>query len=438
MDKKNLEYSRFNNIVRSGENLLIYNSDKNTFIKISEKLFNSYSDSEEYRYLTEELLKSGILIESEKNEESYIHYKYYEHLMDSTLRLTVLSSEQCNFRCSYCYENFERGNLSDEIAESLIIWLRKNIKNYSSVQISWFGGEPLLGIKKIIYLSKEIKKICVQAKRPFSSGITTNGYLLNKNNFKQLLEVGLRQYTVTIDGIAEDHNRYRKLASGKGSFEKIISNLEEIRDSFKTGTFKFVIRCNLTIENLKNIENYIEFMHKRFYLDKRFTFIFRPVGNWGGEAVKKVDKELINAFDNIYVPIIQAMKQFPLNIDEYKNMLINSMCDSSRKNYLIVGSEGTIYKCTMLFSVDDNKIGRLFNGGKMYIDEKKMSKWVVGGKKHMDPKCIECPFSLSCFERTCAAKGWLLSEKGKCGYEMNSLRHVMSLLDSQKEFKYIG
>ncbi|MGM0125502.1 hypothetical protein IGI37_002901 [Enterococcus sp. AZ194] len=432
-----LKYSKFNNIVKSGENLLIYNSEKNTFIKINQELFANYNESDKHKKLMEDLLSYGILVKSNKNEESYIQYKYQEHIMDATLRLTILSSEQCNFRCSYCYEDFKRGNLDDEVAESLIIWLRKNIKNYTAVQISWFGGEPLLGIKKILYLSEEIKKICIQSKRPFSSGITTNGYLLNENNFKKLLSVGLRQYTITIDGVAEDHNKYRRLASGRESFGEIISNLESIRDNLKTGAFRIIIRCNLTKENLKNIDKYIKFMHERFYSDKRFSFIFRPVGDWGGEVVKDVNKELVSAFDDIYLPILNGIKKYPLNIDEYKNMLINGMCDSSRKNYLIVGSEGTIYKCTMLFNSEDNQIGKLFEDGKMYIDEKKVSKWVIGRRDGINSNCMECPFSLSCFERTCAAKGWLLSDEGKCGYEMNSLRHVMTLLDSQNHFKYI-
>jgi uncharacterized protein len=437
--KNGWKISRFNTIVDSGEYSLFYNSRYKTYAKLkkiyTEKLFEDLNcipiD------IVKQLRELGMIVSSDNDEEKFIEYSYLKHIFDPELHLTLLSSEQCNFRCSYCYEKFERGNMTEEVANSIITWLRKNIKNYPSVQVSWFGGEPLLGIKNIINISEQIKELCARSKRPYSSGMTTNGYLLSLKNFEKLLKCNIRSYCITIDGIQETHDQYRKLVNGKGSFSRIINNLRDIRDNCKTQAFKIIIRCNLTSDNAKYIEEYMKLMHSEFANDKRFSFFFRPVGDWGGSCVKEIENKLLNQFSDIYEPIIELSKKYPLNYSEYKLLLNDAMCDSSKENALIVGSDGSLYKCTMLFDKDENKLGHLTKNGEMILNIDKNMNWVLGNRSGISNECMTCPFSISCQERTCAAKGWLLSSNGKCGYEQSSIQYVMKLLDTQGLFNNI-
>lgn len=39
--------------------------------------------------------------------------------------------------------------------------------------------------------------------------MTTNGYLLDKDKFEQLMEYEVRSFQITLDGTAETHDRYR-------------------------------------------------------------------------------------------------------------------------------------------------------------------------------------------------------------------------------------
>jgi uncharacterized protein len=57
------------------------------------------------------------------------------------LHLTIMPTLQCNFRCTYCYENFAQGKMSKEIQKGIILWVRKKMKTLAAMDVGWFGGE---------------------------------------------------------------------------------------------------------------------------------------------------------------------------------------------------------------------------------------------------------------------------------------------------------
>ena len=66
------------------------------------------------------------------------------HLATNILNLTVLPTEQCNFRCVYCYESFCRGGMSPVVVTALERFLDLRAPGLDRLSIAWFGGEPLL------------------------------------------------------------------------------------------------------------------------------------------------------------------------------------------------------------------------------------------------------------------------------------------------------
>ena len=84
--------------------------------------------------------------------------------MSKSLRLIIMPTEQCNFRCQYCYESFKFGKMSLEMQDAIINFVRKNIYKYTEVHLDWYGGEPLLAFDVIQYISENVLKICKCAK----------------------------------------------------------------------------------------------------------------------------------------------------------------------------------------------------------------------------------------------------------------------------------
>ena len=97
----------------------------------------------------------------------------------------------------YCALDFVKKPLDDVVAKSIVKFIRKNISKYSSVVISWFGGEPLLNIDAIEEISKEVISICKCAKKQFYASITTNGFLLTKKNIDTLYRCHVKRHPTT-------------------------------------------------------------------------------------------------------------------------------------------------------------------------------------------------------------------------------------------------
>ena len=171
-----------------------------------------------------------------------------EYIMQPSLRVVVHTTKACNFRCKYCALNFEPKHLQQDGCDNIISFFRKNISKYERVHISWFGGEPLLKMDAIEYISNAVMDICRRAKKPYYSSVTTNGYLLTPENVDKLIKLRVYNYAVTVDGVKATHDNQRVLENGNGSFDQIIRNLEYMRDSVKSRALNVIIRTNITRE----------------------------------------------------------------------------------------------------------------------------------------------------------------------------------------------
>jgi uncharacterized protein len=378
--------------------------------------------------LVASLVHDGFFVDVDTDEHTLGELAYYDQIYENTLDVTILASEQCNFRCKYCYEDFKRGNITENIIESFLLFIKRNIQKYSQLFIDWFGGEPLLANKEIEHISKSLIQLCQIAKKPYMASMTTNGYLLTADMLRRMLQCRIYRFQITIDGVGETHNQSRVLANGGPTFDTIIHNLREVRDTIESRLFKIIVRTNLSKLQLPYIDEYIEFLHTEFGNDSRFQFYFRPMGDWGGDRVKGIQDSLITSFEELYEPLLKNISK--LNVDAYIPLLKIPICSAANRNSFVLGSDGTIYKCTMLFSKDFNHIGTLHEKGKMDIDRNKLARWITP-QDNPTQKCGVCSHWNLCHNRSCPAKAFR-SEDVKvenCGYDKKSLDYVLRFLD---------
>ena len=114
----------------------------------------------------------------------------------------LLSSEDCNFRCVYCSQEFKRGSMQPEVRECVLRQVRAGIKHVRSLEISWFGGEPLLGYDAIEEIAPYFQEEARKHEVSFAASITTNGFLLTAERSKKLVNWGITAYQITLDGTA--------------------------------------------------------------------------------------------------------------------------------------------------------------------------------------------------------------------------------------------
>lgn len=77
----------------------------------------------------------------------------------NVLQLILMPNENCNFRCTYCYESFTRNKMKREVIEGVVEYVQSRIAELSLLRIGWFGGEPLTAPEIIEELSTRLQDL---------------------------------------------------------------------------------------------------------------------------------------------------------------------------------------------------------------------------------------------------------------------------------------
>lgn len=392
-------------------NLIIYNSLNGVILKCNDtdkikRIKDILHGSLDISCLTEDcvavLRKYGLIIEDDIDEKAIADYRFLKDVLGSRLDLTILPTENCNFRCSYCYETFEKDKMTREAIEQFKKCIYVNIRKYTGVSVAWFGGEPLEAVHEMEIITDAILSACKKRKIPYEAGIVTNGYNLTPDVLKKLIRMRVRQIQVTIDGTQENHNKYKRLQDGSPTYDVVLNNLRYIRDHCKYNTLSVVIRINVSRDLVQDMDDVIAFFHKEFGYDRRFSFFFRPVGNWGGERVKEIEDKVfkLSQVNAVYDKIAQNTTL--LNYKMYYLELTKGIeiCYAAKSNAYIVGADLKLYKCSCKFHEVCNCIGNINEFGKAQIEENLLSKWTLVGVNPTS-KCNQCVLYPVCHNAAC-------------------------------------
>ena len=300
------------------------------------------------------------------------------------LRLIILPTEKCNFRCTYCYESFELGRMSSTTINALVSHIRLRIPRLDHLQISWFGGEPLLAMDSMLRVSAEAKQLCESNGASFNSDITTNGYLLTPDVADQLFQAGIRDYQITLDGLEGDHDQTRLLASGAGTFHQIYANLRQL---LKTSlSISLLLRLHYSGATAIRLPEFSRFVVEEFGHDPRVTFSLKEIEALGG----KNDGALIRVTSGKQRSALGIAKRL-LSLEENPTpQNAESYCYAGSANSYVVRSNGRISKCTVAFNDDRNDLGQLKEDGTLLLNQKKARAWTEAALSG-EPGAMECP-----------------------------------------------
>lgn len=388
----------------------------------------------------QELRRRNAILPLNFDEEAVSNLHYMNEITKDSLCLIIYPTLACNFRCPYCYQSHENNNMDAETATGIISYVRKNISKYRELHVAWFGGEPLLKLDLIQQMSSAFIDICHKRNRLYTSAITTNGYFMNKDVFLKLYSNNVRKFAVTIDGLAEIHDRQRITVDGKGSFNKIISNLLEIKSISSNLKFEMNIRSNVSKEGLQRLEPYVKYMSELFADDDRFCFSFRPVYDWGGDSIQSFRDHLLddfvgckNLYDFLYV------LDYPMNYyQHYEEITNSSICYASREHTFAVEPDGRLSKCTSANRESENYfVGAIDKLGNMQLDKNLVAQWA--NPYHDKASCKDCFFEASCHSNFCVLDKVLMnSRKTKCPGGKMYIKEYIKLLDKNNDrYHYI-
>jgi len=399
---KMVKLSYYNEIIQKDNCIVVYNTLTGKMIKSFDDTSRNVSEvlkaSSAFPLNCEnktimELYKDGFLVDNDRNELLEMEKMEADQIFDKYLTLVILPTEQCNFRCIYCYEKFERGVMSPSTQQNILRFVEEHIEEYEGLNVSWFGGEPLEALDVITSLSQSFINICKAHKKTYFAGITTNGYNLSLDVFKLLKRLHVVEYQITIDGLPEQHDSQRKLSDGKGTASQIIDNLLSIKNNVKSNTFRVILRTNFTRPMLQTAGIFADFLKKTFCDDSRFGIFWQVVEDYGFLR----DESLRESFCTIneYTKLIREYA-FNFNNNVFRSALRpgGAICYAMKRNAFVIGADGAIKKCTCDLENEENCIGIIG----LSFDEEKLNQWLA---RDISPSCHNCKKRPICHNRGC-------------------------------------
>ena len=293
-------------------------------------------------------------------------------LRQDYLQLILLPTEQCNFRCTYCYEKFDIGRMSMD-TQNAVCKLISRRTDLNALRISWFGGEPLVAFNVVKHIGAFAHRFSKQHGIAFHSDMTTNGYLLDEEKAPFLLNHGITRFQISLDGDHETHDQTRIQANGKGSFTRILNNMKVMTQTDRI--FTLMLRIHYHKNNIASVFQLIDRLATTFGSDERVQVFFHSVNALGGSNdqsfpfIKGVQNQN-NIEAQFHDHINGRLHTMPHNKESY-------VCYACQGNSLVIRANGTISKCTVALYDDRNIIGRLNTDGRLAIDNDKYRAWIA-------------------------------------------------------------
>jgi uncharacterized protein len=153
--------------------------------------------------------------------------------------------QRCNLACSYCYV-YQHPDQSwrdrpavmpDDVFDAVTRRLGEHVRRHglSRIRVVLHGGEPmLLGAARLGRLADRLRA-AVPDSCTVRVGIQTNGVMLGEAALRELRQHDIA-VAVSVDGVAEDHDRYRVTHAGRGTYAAVSRALKLLAEpEFRAG-----------------------------------------------------------------------------------------------------------------------------------------------------------------------------------------------------------
>jgi len=227
------------------------------------------------------LSEHGFVVNDRQGERRKVE-EYFRNIRESReqLRVTVLTTLQCNFACDYCFQgdhgdhNKFAAKMTLETAARVAEWAESRLDAIrpESFVLTLFGGEPLLNLPVAYYLTERLWQATQERGVRMLVNVITNGLLLTPEVVDRLAPYGLNGVKITLDGDHDTHNRMRPLRGGQGTFDKIIQNIRLV-----AGKCRVSIGGNFDESSVDSYPALLDFLREQEFADKLARVSFKPV-----------------------------------------------------------------------------------------------------------------------------------------------------------------
>jgi uncharacterized protein len=258
--------------------------------------------------------------------------------------LTLILTEDCNLRCTYCYQKQFRPVAMP--VETGVAAVRQSLAHgCDSLALTFFGGEPLLQADNLLAVLEAARHEERRAGVPLTAKVPTNGLLLTEDFLREAARLGLF-VSLSFDGIqpAQDAGRIR--LDGGGSFadaERALSLL--LRWGKPFGVYSVI-----TPANVRHLAE-----SRRYLWDRGVRIIVSAIdytADWDDDALETLTEQYLR-LGELYARVVGQKSYFHMEPFDSRIGLRTrapegkECCPGLRQ--VTVGPDGTLYGCVEYF-----------------------------------------------------------------------------------------
>lgn len=355
---------------------LLFSAKKVEDYAMLKEILKRYSQGKDITQIEKD--KYSLVLKNYTNENTIFNTETFinkENLFST--KLTLMISQSCNLKCSYCYGKEGRFGtngeyMSNEIAEQSIRHLVERIEslklpkseNPKYFLITFFGGEPLLNFELMKHVIEFVER--EYPNKVFSYTFTTNGTLFTEEiiNYLRTKNVSI---LISLDGQKEIHDFNRVFSNGKGTFDKVMSNINLL----KKNNMQFSVRATLSNKFFKyyeSIANYfIELGAQQIFIGRLTNYDIdsndfdinieelKQDVKYATKYNNKIKDKILQGDYPDFIPFITILKR----IHDATDTLISC---GFMKGSTAVSYNGDLYPCHRFVGIDGFKFGNVYSG----------------------------------------------------------------------------
>lgn len=338
---------------------------------------------------------AGITVEAEADEDRAARDAHHDARRDhSTLLLTISPTVACNLACGYCFESEHPVRYFDDDDERHVLRLVKERLRHGAqhVEVTWFGGEPLLARGTIESLSRRMIQACSFAGATYAASAVTNGTLIDDTVAAMLARSRVSRVQITVDGPPDVHDQLRPAASGGGSFTKTMAGVEAAARHLEVD-----LRVNVDRRNARVVPRLLEMLAERGLSSVNLGFVRTEppaVFTRTGDATT-VDRVHLTVpdFAALEVEWLQRAVELGFEAEAELDPSDPTPCAAVKENHYAIEPGGRVARCWADVTDAEGMVGSIGQLGVTLTNRDE--RW--RSYEPFDSGCETCPFLPVCW-----------------------------------------
>ncbi|MGD9864673.1 MAG: radical SAM protein [Pseudodonghicola sp.] len=340
-------------------------------------------------------VQGGFVVNEAADEGAAVRSSYERaRHNDGHMMVTIAPTLSCNFGCHYCFQGVDKPltRMTPRVRSATKAWLAAQLPGRTSFHLTWYGGEPLMDQEAIWDISAEAIRQCEANGVKYTSMMISNGYRMTVPVAERLRAARVAKVQITIDGDEATHDSRRHLTSGRGTFRRILDNIQAVTER---RLLKVSVRVNIDGRNEPQARALLDALAARgFGIRSGVSVYFAPVESVaeaaGGCTACLSKTDYAEAETRLHLLAFERglmkMPRMPRHL---------GLCTAVKPNSYVVVPNGDLHKCWDTVMDPGRRVGSVMAGARRGSDRRTEAMWNAWSPFDNDV-CGNCQLLPSC------------------------------------------